>query len=209
MKKDDLMIAWHGTNQNFDRFDLDCLGLSNPNAASREAIFFSKTRAVAESYARSTARKLVTDHFAHEARVKALLEATNKATREGRHDRYENLVAHLEKIDGDVVAAPPAGARALLCALDVSRVMEIDGNADMVRWDLATVLKSAKYRGHDAVILRGMADTPEGASLADDHIAVFDPDRIRILARFDVDMEPVATCDNDISLEEEDASPCP
>ena len=59
--------------------------------------------------------------------------------------------------------------------------LEVDGTSRAVVTDLGPVLQAAKEAGHDAVIIRGIADTPAGAFEPDDHVAVFDPEAVRIL----------------------------
>ena len=54
--------VWHGTNQDFDRFDENLLGLNNANTASRAAFFFAADPETARDYARQAARKLVPNH---------------------------------------------------------------------------------------------------------------------------------------------------
>lgn len=175
------MKVWHGTNQAFDAFDLSALGLANPNSASHTAFFFSRSRDVAESYARHAARSLVLDHHTHQARVEDLLQRANIAMRKGLFDLYEKLTQEVEEMEANAIHAEPAGGRVLLCDLNLENIFEIDGKDPRVRTDLASVLVEAREAGHDAVILLGIEDTPDGAGMPDDHIAVFDPAKIVIV----------------------------
>ena len=93
------MLAWHGTNQMFDAFDLSALGSANDNAASRVAFFFATDRDTAVDYAHKAARSMVPDQAAHEARVAALLSRSEEALRKGREDLYERLIIEAEDLE--------------------------------------------------------------------------------------------------------------
>lgn len=175
------IAAWHGTNQAFDRFDPGKLGLANPNDASRAALFLALREGTAWAYAESAARKLVPDQAAHEARVAALLERAERASRRGDHDLSERLHLEAEEAETRALQAEPAGARVLLCEVVLENPLEVDGASRAVVTDLGAVLRSAREAGHDGVIIRDIADTPAGAFEPDDHIAVFAPGSVRIL----------------------------
>jgi len=173
--------AWHGTNQPFDRFDREKLGFANPNEASRAALFLAMRQDTAWAYAQSAARKLIPDQAAHEARVAALLERAERASRRGDHDLSERLYLEAEEVETRALQAEPAGARVLLCEAVLENPLEVDGTSRAVVTDLGAVLRAAHAAGHDGVIIRNIADTPAGALNPDDHIAVFDPVLVRIL----------------------------
>lgn len=175
------MIAFHGTNQDFEAFDPDRMGLANPNEASRIAVFFARTAATAWAYAESAARKLVPDQDAHEAMVERLLEQARAAERRRDYRASEALHLEAEALEAAALSAAPAGARVLVCDLDLENPLEVDGTSRAVMVDLGAVLAAARTAGHDGVIIRGISDTPAGALEPDDHIAVFRTDRIRIL----------------------------
>lgn len=187
------LTAWHGTNQAFDRFEPDKMGLANPNDASRAALFLAMREETAWAYAESAARKLVPDQAAHEARVAALLERSERASRRGDHDLSERLYIEAEEVETRALRADPAGARVLLCEVTLENPLEVDGGSRAVVTNLGGVLEAARAAGHDGVIIRGIADTPAGAFDPDDHVAVFDPGSVRILeVRFqqEPDLEP-------------------
>lgn len=175
------LLAWHGTNQKFDRFDPDRLGFANPNEASRAALFLAMREGTAWAYAESAARKLIPDQAAHEARVAALLERAERASRRGDHDLSERLYLEAEEAETRALQAAPAGARVLLCEVSLKTPLEVDGTSRAVVKDLGAVLRAARGAGHDGVIIRDIADTPAGAFEPDDHIAVFEPETVRIL----------------------------
>ena len=173
--------AWHGTNQAFDRFERGKMGFANPNDASRAALFLALREETAWAYAESAARKLVPDQAAHEARVAALLERAERASRRGDHDLSERLYLEAEQLETRALQADPAGARVLLCEVTLKNPLEVDGASRAVVTDLGAVLRAAREVGHDGVIIKDIADTPAGAFEPDDHIAVFDPALVRIL----------------------------
>jgi hypothetical protein len=172
---------WHGTNQTFERFDPEMLGLNTSNNASRAAFFFAATPETAEDYARQAARKLVPGHQEHEAKVADLLAAADRALAAGQHDAYEARILEAEELECRVMQAEPAGAKILRCEVTFSNPFEIDGCDYAVIRDLGSVLEDARDAGFDAVILRDISDTPSGEIPADDHVAVFDASQIEIL----------------------------
>lgn len=175
------LLAWHGTNQAFDRFDEGRLGFANPNEASRAALFLAMQEETAWAYAESASRKLIPDQAAHEARVAGLLARADLASRRGDHDLSERLYLEAEELETRAFQAEPAGARALLCEVALNNPIEVNGASRAVVTDLGAVLRAARAAGHDGVIIRDIADTPAGAFEPDDHVAVFDPGSVRIL----------------------------
>lgn len=189
--------VWHGTNQKFDKFDDRFLGLSTSNTASRSAFFFSERPETAWDYAESAARKIVEDHEAHEKKVADLLQKMDAAMSNGDHLRYEAICLELEDLEGEAIAAPPAGHRILQCGLSVDAVFEIEASDRRVVTDLGHVLAEARQDGFDAVCLKDIEDTPSGMGFADTHWAVFEAERISILNAFNTLEEAMCAFKND------------
>lgn len=177
---------WHGTNQDFARFERAHLGMHTANDASREAFFFAMRFETAQDYAKAAARKMVPDAAGHDARVRVLLEDADRAMRAGQEARYERLVLEAEELEAEAIQAPPAGAVVLGCRAHLDRPMVIDGMDARVLRDLGDVILKARAAGHDGLVIRNIHDTPSGAGAPDDHVAVFDPDRIEIVLRVPV-----------------------
>jgi hypothetical protein len=180
--------AYHGTNQVFDRFDPDHLGLANPNGASRAAVFLAMREDTARDYALKAARTLVPDQRAHEARVLDLLVRAEKAGARGLHALSEALYLAAEDAEAKALQAPLSGARILVCEVELHRPLRVETGGYVP--DLARILESARQSGHDGVILAGICDTPSGLGGPDDHVAVFDPAAIRILEARPVEPAP-------------------
>jgi len=178
---------WHGTNQDFDRFDKNLLGLNNANTASRAAFFFAADPETARDYARQAARKLVPNHITHENRVERLLIEAEAAREAGQLDTYEELLMEAEELEFGAMQAEPTGAKILKCRVTMINPFEIDGWQYSVITDLGGVLEEARANGYDAVILRGIEDTPSGTIGPDDHYAVFSADQIEIIDVMSVD----------------------
>lgn len=175
--------GWHGTNQEFDRFDVAALATANPNEASRAAFFFATDRAVAEDYALKAARTMIPNQMAHEAAVAALLDAADRAMRKGDESGYEARIIEAEEMEARARDADPSGAAVLSCRIYLENPGYLDaGQGDVMR-DLASAILALKVLGHDGVIIRDIHDSPSGETPICDHIAVFDPDRIEIISR--------------------------
>lgn len=175
-----IIRAWHGTNQAFDSFDPGRLGMNNPNTASRSAFFFALLPETAIDYAQQAARHMVPDQAGHERRVTEMLEKARRAERRGDFGTAERLSLEAEEIETRALRAEPSGSRILGCSLYLENPLEVEGTSREVFCDLGAVLERAQAAGHDAVIIRNIADRPSGAAHSDDHVAVFDPGRIRI-----------------------------
>jgi len=175
------LYAYHGTNQAFEAFDAEFLGLANPNPASRTGFFFSMSEDTAWAYAHKAARTLVPQQADHEKRVLEVLRRAGLAERCGDHDLSERLHLEAEEIEREAMQADPAGARVLRCELVMENPLEVDGGSRAVVTNLAEVMSRARDAGHDGVIIRDILDTPSGEGPPDDHVAVFDAARIRIL----------------------------
>lgn len=179
--------VWHGTNQDFDRFDENLLGLNNANTASRAAFFFAEDPETARDYARQAARKLMPNHIEHENRVERLLFEAEAAREVGQLNAYEELLMEAEDLEFGAMQAQPEGAKILRCRVTMINPLEIDGSQYAVICNLGDVLETARAKGYDAVILRGISDTPSGTIAPDDHYAVFSADQIEIIDVMSVD----------------------
>jgi hypothetical protein len=178
---------WHGTNQDFDTFDERYLGLHTANNASRCAFFFAANVDTARDYAQGAARNLVPNQIEHEAHIGRILDDAEAARRAGRMNRYEELLVEAEDIEFAAIQAEPAGARILKCRVSFENPYEIDGAHHSVLTNLGDVLEVARVSGHDAVILRGINDTPSGTVGPDDHYAVFSSAQIEIIDMINAD----------------------
>lgn len=187
--------AWHGTNQEFDRFDAAALGTANPNEASRLAFFFATSREVAVDYAQKAARTMVPNQLEHEERVARLIASAEAAMRLGDEECYEALILEAEDLETRARDADPAGAAVLRCQLRLDNPAIIDASQSRLVVDLAGELSRLKAAGHDGVILRDIHDSPSGETSICDHIAVFDSERIQIL-----DREPAEVLDQSLEL---------
>ena len=175
--------VWHGTNQDFKRFDAEMLGLTTSNSASTQAFFFAKSPETAWDYAESAARKLVPHQAAHEARVADLLAQANKAMARRDLRAYEKHITEAEDLEATAMQAPPSGATLMLCELTLDNPLTVSGQDTNILLNLGGVLQEARDGGHDGVILLDIADTPSGNMIPDDHFAVFNPKRVRFIDR--------------------------
>lgn len=175
--------CWHGTNQEFDRFEVAALGTANPNTASRTAFFFATDRAVAEDYAQKAARSMIPNQMAHEAKVAALIEAATTAMRKGDETGYEARILEAEEMEAEARDAEPCGAAILNCRVSLVNPGYLDAGQGEIMRDLAAAVMALKAAGHDGAIIRNIHDSPSGNTPVCDHIAVFDADCIEIMAR--------------------------
>ena len=180
---------WHGTNQDFDSFDPEALGLNTSNEASRQAFFFSAGPRVAWDYAEYASRNLVRNQIAHDKAVAALIDQANEA--ESRRDfrLYERLIMQAEEMESVAMNDLTSNATLLCCQVRIDNPAEVDGAGRLL--DLPALIREAMAAGHDALIIRDYCDTPSGAGGVDDHYAIFSKDAIEILARH-MSLEEVA-----------------
>lgn len=192
--------VWHGTNQDFDRFDRDLLGMNTNNDSSRRAFYFADDQEVAWDYALFAARNLIPNQVAHQAKVDALLSALERAAARGDFLREEALTAELEELEFGALRTEPSGAVLLHCEITLENPLEIDASNASAILDVGAVMDRAQGAGHDGLILRNIHDTPTGQGAACDHFAVFDANAIRILDRIH-DLEEAPDPDKEICLE--------
>jgi len=176
--------VWHGTNQNFDSFDRQMLGLNTNNTTSRQAFFFSGRPDTAWEYATFAARNLVPDQVAHERQVAELIERAAAAERRRDFDLYEELTAAAEELEFTAIHSPASGETLLSCRLEIRNALEVEASDPRMTSGFGDILQEAKAAGHDCVIVRNMSDTPSGACQPDDHYALFNTDLIAILDRY-------------------------
>jgi hypothetical protein len=176
--------AWHGTNQEFGEFDTGHLGLNTRNSASEQAFFFAMRPDTAWDYALKASRTLVPGQVEMDAKIASLLAAAQAAERRRDFETAERFISQAEEMETAALQAEPSGARLLLCEISLENPLIISGREWQVVADLASVLERAKKTGHDAVIIEAISDTPSGMPDPDDHVAIFDGRKARIVAPF-------------------------
>lgn len=172
--------VWHGTNQEFDRFEERALGLHTQNDGSRQAFFFSAGPEVAWDYAQSASRKLVRNQMAHEETIADLLRQAGRAEKRRDFATSESLILKAEEMESAAMEDATPYETLLLCRIRLDNPFEVDASGVLI--PVPDILTEARAAGHDGVILRHFWDTPTGVGV-DDHYVVFDTEAIEILER--------------------------
>lgn len=177
------ITVWHGTNQSFEQFDPERLGMVTANSSSRRAFFFAGQPEVAWEYAQHAAKMLVPGQAEHEAKVRSLMKAADRAEKTADWTLYESLIAEAEALEAEARYSDPAGSVLLCCTLSIENPYEIHADDLRLLPEIDLIMDRAKRDGHDCLIIREIHDTPTGAGPVDDHYAVLDPRIITIVSR--------------------------
>ena len=177
------IIAYHGTNQDFETFSLNPPHRSTHGASADAGVFFTTLPAIAEQYAEMAHRKLVAgDHSGHEEKILKLVEDANRAAARKDFDGYERLMTEAEDLE---VAARDSeeGRRVLEVEISAENPKTIPEAGRMDLHDMRALLNEAFASGHDAVIMRDIWDPAMLDEITEpyDHIVVRDPSAIRIV----------------------------
>jgi len=180
------LVVFHGTNQDFEAFDLVRGGAATgANAGATKAFFFTDSVDVADQYARNAGEKTVAGVAAFEkerARLQKEVARLEKAAqRSGDWDAYEKAMSDWEELETNALQADDAtGVRNLDVYLAIRNPMEVDfeGGRLSVGRDIEDLIEEAKAAGHDGLILRNLEDSPKMGAVST-HYAAFEPTQIK------------------------------
>lgn len=180
---DQSIDVWHGTNQDFDRFDIKNLGLNTANPASRIGFFFTVLQETAIEYAHQASRNLIPQQEQHEALMQRMYEQAENALSQGDYALHEEINLAYEDIEAKALQAEPSGMRILKCRLTYDNPISLDASSNnaLIITDLGGVLEDIRQQGHDAVFLYDIMDTPSGQGAPDLHVVIFDHNNIEII----------------------------
>lgn len=182
----DPLVVYHGTNQEFDAFDVVRGGAATgENAGATKAFFFTDSTEVADQYAKNAGEKVVAGVAAFEkerARLQKEVTRLEKAAqRTGDWDAYETAMSAWEELETNALQADDAtGVRNVEVYLAITNPMEIDfeGGRLSAGQDVEQLIEDAKAAGHDGLILRNLEDSPKMGVVAT-HYAAFEPTQIK------------------------------
>lgn len=172
------LVVYHGTNQSFDDFSKERLGMAT-KMPSATAFFFTNSSDEATLYAEAAARKVVADIDAHEKKVAKLQADIAKAERAKDWTRYESLMEQWEATEINASRDDVSGANVIPVYLSMQNPLVVEVNGLISAGPIRDHIEQARKSGNDGVIFKGIEDSPKLGSPATDQYVVFAPTQIK------------------------------
>ena len=191
--------VYHGTMNEFDKFDLNFLGSNTGAPSAKQGFFFSPQKEVAQSYVSKRARggvKLHSKLTQNDTAIQELtgdnwIQASHKMVQENLFQRpsgYSPEVKEklnklldqrqsMERAQGDLedtyfndTQEPIKGAHVMERYLQMKNPLVVDMKGDSSRPEsYAKIVKDAKAKGHDSVIIKNTYDAADAVGNAAPH----------------------------------------
>ncbi|WP_423820817.1 LPD38 domain-containing protein [Salinisphaera sp. SPP-AMP-43] len=167
-------VVYHGTVGDFHSFDRGRLGENTQSTSSKDGFFFTSTERTARSYA---------DYGATEARVERLRSEAQAADERGDDAAYDRLLDEADALE-EQIQRPEGrmnGQNIMPAYLSIQNPLEIDARGETPEGigGIDPLIRKAKARGHDGVIIRNFDDAAGLADEIADHYIVFRPEQIK------------------------------
>ena len=170
------VVAYHGTNQDFDSFTHDVKGITKKGYTSDRGFWFTTSKEEAEQYARYSDSINISNSEDHEDMIQSYLDRIEKAEKSRNWDLAEKLTAEMEEYEGNVSDDYMV---VYTVNLSLENPFVYSGDIDGGKQD--SIIKNALSKGHDSVIFKNIKDSPYGLEDSTTHIVVFDSKNIKII----------------------------
>jgi hypothetical protein len=175
------VTAYHGTNQRFSTFSREHLG-QNTNAVSATGFYFTSSFEEAGDYARLAVCNVISNQDENNCRIADLYMRAAALEENGKYDEASEVEQEAEDLAIKVMRAPPSDAMVLTANLSLGAPYELLNVGLISTGRVQDIIASALSQGYDAVVLRGIQDSPTGEHTSD-HYIVCDPQRINVTER--------------------------
>lgn len=180
------LVVYHGTNQPIEQFSTSRLGTATgEGAGAKHGFFFTASEEEAGQYADNAGRRVIADIEKFEAEQQRLQNEVARlerlAQKTGNWEPYEEAMSKWEDFEITASREDPSTGRNVIAAYLAIRnpkVIDFGGERITSAGDFDETITAAKRAGHDGMILRNIADSPEG-NLVSDHFVAFEPSQIK------------------------------
>ena len=148
-----LLVVYHGTNQDFDEFALDTRGVATKGSTSKEGYWFTSSEEEAQQYADYSAKQNLEDADGHEKKIEEYLKRIKMAERKQDWDLAEQLTSEMEELEFDAMQSEPSGQRIVKAYLNIENPYVYDAK-NSAAFDQSTVIKKEKKKGYDGFIVK-------------------------------------------------------
>ena len=181
-KKANSYVAYHGTNQNFDSFEIGQEYQDQKARTSEAGYWFTNSIEEAQEYADNSAERTVPNQIEHENKVQDYLRQIQIAERQGNWDLQEKLTNEMETMEFGAIHAEPTGQKILKVVLTINNPYVVD--ASERGFEMEEVISFAKNNNHDGVIFNNIIDSPKMFSSPElkstTQYLVFDKNNVKI-----------------------------
>jgi hypothetical protein len=152
-------IGYHGTNQDFDLFQIGLKNQDQKGKSSKGGFWFTNLMAEAKQYADYSAQRSVPNQIEHEKKIQEYLKRIQIAERQRNWSLQEKLTEEMETLEYDAINAEPSGQKIIEAILTLNNPYVVDASES--NFDPLQTIDIAKANGHDGVIFNNMYDSPK------------------------------------------------
>lgn len=175
-----LLVVYHGTNQEFDDFALDTKGVATKGSTSKEGYWFTSSEEEAQQYADYSAKQNLPNAEDHEKKIADYMNRIKMAERKKDWDLAEQLTGEMEELEFGETQAEPSGQRIIKAYLNIETpyVYDVKNSA---AFDQLSIIKREKNKGYDGFIFENIKDSPFGMDESTTHYLVFNTNQIQVI----------------------------
>jgi predicted GNAT family acetyltransferase len=150
--------AYHGTNQDFEDFEIGKEGQDVKAKTSEAGFWFTASEDEAKVYADYSAKRSVPNQVEHEKKVKELQGRIEEANNNRDFNTAEQLTEELEDLEANAIQAEPSGQRVVKADLNMKNPLIVDASTD--DFDMQKSIAQAKKESKDGVVFEKISDAP-------------------------------------------------
>jgi hypothetical protein len=166
--------VYHGTASDFPSFSSKFQGKTTGATSSKSGFFFTSSPTTAKSYA---------DYAALNAKVQQILDQADAAEKKGDWDLYDEKIQQAEELDAsfDDPKNRAQGQSTIPVFLSIQNPMILDAQGENPAGigGIDPLIRKAKARGHDGVIIKNFDDSAGLFNDVSDHYVVFNANQIK------------------------------
>lgn len=182
-KKAKQYTAYHGTNQEFNGFEIGLKYQDQKARTSEAGFWFTNSMEEAQEYADYSAKRTVPNQISHENKIQEYLGQIQRAEQQGDWDLQERLTMEMEEMEFGAIYAEPEGQKIIEVVLTINNPYVV--KADEKSFDIEQAIEVAKANGHDGVIFNEIHDCPKMLSSPEIKLTtqylVFGPSQIEVV----------------------------
>lgn len=168
--------VYHGTNQEFDDFEIG-RNTGAQGTTSKHGVWFTDSPEEATQYADISAKRNIPNQAQHDAKVRLLEKRISQAEKNRNFDDIDKFTQELEDLEIGSIQAKPSGQRVISSDIDTSQYKKVESSKK--GFDQEKEILKAKNEGYAGVVFENIKDSPFGLENPTNQYLAFDISTIK------------------------------
>jgi GNAT superfamily N-acetyltransferase len=175
MTREEFGSAYHGTNEEFDKFELK-RATGAQGLTSKYGVWFTNNKDEASQYAQLAGSRNYQNQIEYESRIGKLIKQSEKFDRQGNYDKSEQLILEAERLESEMRSIKPK--EVVKDVVLPKNLMEYDSVEVFNSTEMEDVIKKAINSGYEGVKFTNIEDSPFGLGKGTTQSIIFNPEKI-------------------------------